>query len=77
MLIFCLEGILMLMREDHYPQGIVHTILKVNGNSPVVINGPRCVKSVFQLHDELHVFCLCTSYYNATNREKKGDSKKW
>lgn len=47
MLIFCLEGILMLMREDHYPQGTVHTILRVNGNSPVVINEAKMCQEYF------------------------------
>lgn len=65
----------MLMREDHYPQGIVHTILKVNGNSPVVINGPRCVKSIFQLHDELHVFVCVLRITMQLTEKRKGTAK--
>lgn len=42
-----------MMREEHYPQHTVHTILEVNGHSLVVIKKSELHQ---ELHDDFHIF---------------------
>lgn len=58
-----------MMKEEHYPQGTVYTILKVNGNSPTAISGAKMCQEYFPATWWPLSFLLYT-HYNATDKRK-------